>query len=83
MTRTVHNHIGMTQLSRSTAMYTLHEALAREHLRQLHEDAHQRALVNQLASAKRWRARERRAHAAYRRHAQRAEYAAQSSAVAL
>lgn len=66
-----------THSSRSTEMYTLHEALAREHLRQLHEDARQRTLVNQLASAKRWRARERRAHAAYRRSAQRAEYAAQ------
>ena len=57
-------------------MYTLHEALAREHLRQLHEDARQRAFVNQLAAAKRWRKLERRAHAAYRRHAHRAEYAA-------
>ena len=57
-------------------MYTLHEALAREHLRQLHEDARQRAFVNQLAAAKRWRNLERRAHDAYRRHGTLAEYAA-------
>ena len=83
MTRTDHTHIRMTQLSRSTAMYTLHEALAREHLRQLHEDARHRAFVNQLAAAKRWQKRERRAHAAYRRSAERAEYAAQASAVSV
>lgn len=69
--------------ARSTAMYTMHEALAREHLRQLHEDARQRALVNQLAAAKRWRRLERRAHNAYRRSAQRAEYAAAASTAAL
>lgn len=67
---------------RSTEMYTLHEALAREHLRELHQDARRRALVGQLASAKRWRQLERRAHAATQRHAQRAERLAQVSAVA-
>ncbi len=64
-------------------MYTLHEALAREHLRQLHEDARKRAFVNQLAAAKRWRTLERRAHAASRRHAKRAEYAAAAGAATL
>jgi len=88
-TRMDETQIRMTSLqpfaltSRSTAMYTLHEALAREHLRQLHEDARHRAFVNQLAAAKRWQKRERRAHAAYRRSAQRAEYAAQASAVSV
>ena len=62
-----------TATSRSIEMHTLHEALAREHLRQLHQDARRRALVSELASANRWRFLERRAHAAYRRHAQRAE----------
>lgn len=71
-----------TALTRSTEMYTLHEALAREHLRQLHSDAQRRALVTQLASARRWRYLERRAHAAYQRHALRAEQVAQLSAVA-
>jgi hypothetical protein len=64
-------------------MYTLHEALAREHLRQLHEDARHRAFVNQLAAAKRWHKREQRAHAAYRRHAHRAEYAATAATATL
>ena len=65
--------------SRSTEMQTMYEALAREHLRQLHEDARRRALVSQLASANRWRLLERRAHNAYRRHAERAERAAQAA----
>lgn len=73
---------GLTTPSRSIEMYTLHEALAREHMRQLHADARRRALVNQLASANRWRFLERRAHAAYLRHALRAERAAQVGAVA-
>ncbi|HEY2298515.1 MAG TPA: hypothetical protein VGH43_12355 [Jatrophihabitans sp.] len=60
-------------------MQTMHEALAREHLRQLHEDARRRALVSQLASANRWRSRERRAHKAYRRHAERAERVGQAA----
>jgi hypothetical protein len=60
-------------------MYTLHEALAREHLRQLHEDARRRAFVNQLAAARRWHKLERRAHAAHRR----AEYAAAARAAML
>ena len=64
-------------------MHTLHEALAREHLRQLHQDARRRALVSELASANRWRFLERRAHAAYRRHANRAEYAAAARAAML
>jgi hypothetical protein len=65
--------------SRSTAMQTMHEALAREHLRQLHQEARQRALARELASARRWHFLERRAHNAYRRHAERAERAAQAA----
>ena len=60
-------------------MNTMYEALAREHLRQLHSEARHRALVSQLASANRWHTLERRAHAAYRRHAQRAERAGQAA----
>jgi hypothetical protein len=63
----------------STEMYTMYEALAREHLRQLHSEARQRTLAKQLASAKRWRSRELRAHAAYERHARRADLAAQAA----
>ena len=69
-------------LRRSTEMYTMHEALAREHSRQLEHEARQRALASRLASVNRWRYLERRAHAAYRRHAQRAQRAAQVAAVA-
>ena len=65
--------------SRSTEMQTMHEALAREHLRQLHQQARQRALLRELASAKRWHFLERRAHNAYQRHAEHAERAAQAA----
>ena len=63
-------------------MYAMHEALAREHMRQHHRDAHQRQLVSELAAANRWRYLERRANAAYRRHARRASSAAEVLAVA-
>ena len=36
--------------NRSTEMHTMHEALAREHLRELHRDARQRALYRELAA---------------------------------
>jgi hypothetical protein len=66
-------------------MYTMHEALAREHMRQRHDEARQaqrHRLASELAAANRWRYLERRANAAYRRHARRAEQVAQSVAVA-
>jgi hypothetical protein len=66
-------------------MYTMQEALAREHMRQRHHEAEvyrRHRLASELAAANRWRYLERRAHAANRRHARRAEQAAQSVAVA-
>jgi hypothetical protein len=63
-------------------MYTMHEALAREHMRQRQQEARRHSLSRELASANRWRYLERRAHAAYRRRAARAHHAAQVSAVA-
>ena len=60
----------------------MHEVLAREHQRELESQARHSELARQLASARRWRSLERRAHAAYRRHAQRAQWAAQVLAVA-
>ena len=63
-------------------MYTMHEALAREHTRQLMQEAQRHRLANQMAAANRWRYLERRANAAYRRHAHRAEQFAQASALA-
>ena len=65
-----------------TQMYTMYEALAREHMRQRHEDAQRHRLASELAAANRWRYLERRAGAARRRHAHRAEEYAQSSALA-
>jgi hypothetical protein len=66
-------------------MYTMHEALAREHMRQRHSEAlvaQRQRVASEMAAANRWRYLERRANAAYRRHARRAEQAAHSVAVA-
>lgn len=52
-------------------MQTLPEALAREHIREQEHRARRHSLSSQLASANRWHYLERRANAAYRRHAQR------------
>jgi hypothetical protein len=71
-----------TSIRRSTTMYTMHEALAREHMRQREHEARRYKLAGQLASANRWRYLEHRAHAAYRRHAERAQRAAEVAAVA-
>jgi hypothetical protein len=68
--------------TRSTAMYTMQEALAREHLRDLQRSARRSALSRELASATRWHRLERRSRAASQRHAQRAHRVAQVSAVA-
>lgn len=64
---------------RSTEMYTMHEALARERMRVNHRDAHQLRVARELAAARRWHRLELRAHAAAgrarserRRHALRA-----------
>lgn len=65
--------------TRSTEMYTLHEALAREHLRGLEREARQMRVARELAAARRWhrlehraRTAQRRAHAAGHRHELRA-----------
>ena len=71
-----------SRTQRSTEMQTMHEALAREHMRQLQYDARRHSLSSKLASANRWRYVERCAHAAYRHKAQRAHRAAQLTAVA-
>jgi hypothetical protein len=58
-------------------MFTMHESLAREHMRRREREAQHHRLVNELAAANRWHYLERRAHAAHRRHAQQARRAAQ------
>jgi hypothetical protein len=60
-------------------MYTMHEALAREHMRQREREARQHRLVSEMAAANRWRYLERLAHSAHRRHWQRAHRVAQYS----
>ena len=71
-----------TRFVGSIQMYTMHEALAREHMRQREQEARRHRLAYQMAAANRWRYLERRAHAAYQRHAHRAEQSAQASALA-
>jgi hypothetical protein len=77
------NFAGSTsRFPRSTEMQTMHEALAREHMRDLRDQEHAAALSRSLASASRWHRLERRSRAASRRHAQRAARVARTSAVA-
>ena len=59
----------------STDMYALHEALAREHMRERESQARRHRMVRELSAARRWRYVERRADRAYRRHALRADLA--------
>lgn len=63
---------------RSTEMFTMHEALAREHARQLHHQARRHTLARELAAANRWHVLARRAHTVSRRHANRADRMAQA-----
>jgi hypothetical protein len=53
-------------------MYTLHEALAREHMRSLDREAQQRRIARELAAARRWHRVATRAERVHRRHAHRA-----------
>jgi hypothetical protein len=63
-------------------MFSMHEALARERMREEHERSQRSQVSGELASARRWHRLELRAHAARRRHAQRADQAASSVAEA-
>lgn len=56
-------------------MYAMHEALARERMRELAERSHRQRLAEELAASRRWRLRELRAHAAHLRHSGRARRA--------
>lgn len=63
-------------ITRSTEMYTIHEALARERIRAMQRDGQQRRVAKELAASRRWHRVElmasaagRRASAAKRRHA--------------
>ncbi|MEO6885988.1 MAG: hypothetical protein ABI232_06845 [Jatrophihabitantaceae bacterium] len=66
-------------------MFTMHEALAREHMREREQQAcraRQSHLAHELAAAHRWRYLAARASAAHQRHARRAERAAEAAALA-
>jgi hypothetical protein len=69
----------ISTMTGSTAMYTMHEALARERMRANQREAEQLRVAKELAAARRWhrlevraRAASRRARAAELRHALRA-----------
>lgn len=61
-------------------MFTMHEAFARERMREEHERSQRSHVVSEVAAQRRWHRREMQAHAAERRHAQGVQRAA--SAVA-
>ena len=71
MSTRAERHITVKTL-RSTQMYTMYEALAREHMRSLGREAHQRRIARELAAARRWHRVALRAERAHRRHAYRA-----------
>jgi hypothetical protein len=69
-------------LPRRTDMFTMHEALARDRMREREDLSRHNRLVTELAAANRWHYLEQRARAAHRRHASRARQLARISAVA-
>jgi hypothetical protein len=62
-------------------MFTMHEALARERMREREQQSRSRQLASELAAARRWHYLERRARAAHQRHASRAHRAALVTAI--
>ena len=74
MTRTTYSYPATARSAcltrRSTEMYTLHEALARDRMSE--REAHQVRVARELAAARRWHRKAARAHRAERRHALRA-----------
>jgi len=68
----VRNTMTGTDSVRSTKMYTLYEALARDRMRATDELARQRRIARELAAARRWHRLEQRARSARHRHASRA-----------
>ena len=70
-TRTDHTD----HLSRSTEMYTMHEALARERMQDDQRRSREATVARQLRAQRRWHRVSRYARAAERRHARRADWA--------
>jgi hypothetical protein len=69
-----------TSFIRSTAMYTMNEAFARERLHEVRERAEQHRLHQHAAAARRWSRLERLAHSASVRHERQARAAAATTA---
>ena len=63
-------------------MQSMHEALARDRMREVRSVAHQTRLVRELAAARRWERWQARAERAAARHSRRADQAALTLAVA-
>ncbi|MEP7019245.1 MAG: hypothetical protein ABI808_01245 [Pseudonocardiales bacterium] len=66
-TVSITNTTTTSMTTRSIEMYTLHEALARERMRETQRDGQQLRVARELASARRWHRVEMRVHAAGRR----------------
>ena len=58
---------------RSIAMYTMHEALARDRMRDQQQRSHDAQLARELAAQRRWHRVSLRARAAHARHTRRVE----------
>jgi hypothetical protein len=58
---------------RSIDMYTMHEALARDRMRDQQQRSHDAQLARELAAQRRWHRVSLRASAAHKRHARRVE----------
>ena len=56
-------------------MYALHEALARERMREVQRSSHAATLAHELSAQRRWHRLSRYAHAAEQRHARKANWA--------
>jgi hypothetical protein len=64
-----YHHVG------STRMYSMHEALARDRMREQEQRSREQRLVRELAAQRRWHRVSRHARAAELRHARRAQLA--------
>ena len=67
-------HLGVDHLARSTQMYALHEALARERMRDEERRSREATLARELSAQRRWHRLSRYARAAERRHARKADW---------
>lgn len=67
-------HIAVDHIARSIEMHSLHEALARERMRDAERRSREATLARDLSAQRRWHRLSRYARAAERRHARRADW---------